>query len=126
MAVALSMGLGFVTHASAEAYLIDLNTKTAIDLGDLQLVAVALNDAGQVVGYSLTAEGYVAHAFIIGPDGVGMRDLASLGDSYAQGINDAAVLTHRGSRVAIYRLSYCRQEQKLKYVNSRGYMSYRL
>jgi probable HAF family extracellular repeat protein len=42
------------------------------------------------VGYSITAEGNY-HAFITGPDGVGMRDLGTLGgsESYASGINKA-------------------------------------
>jgi probable HAF family extracellular repeat protein len=38
-----------------------------------------INDAGQVVGFSRTAEGFV-HAFITGPDGMGMTDLNSLVD----------------------------------------------
>src|SRR5687768_18215300 len=81
MAAALSMGLGFVTHASAEAYLIDLNTKTATDLGDLW--PIALNDAGQLVGNFYTADGS-SHAFITGPNGVGMTDLGTLpGKTYS-------------------------------------------
>ena len=54
-------------------------------------VADGINDAGQVVGYSLmTANGH-SHAFITGPNGAGMRDLGTLGGdySYAYGINDA-------------------------------------
>ena len=52
--------------------------------------AYGINDAGQVVGWSSTA-GDAAHAFITGPDGMGMRDLGTLGgtDSVARGINDA-------------------------------------
>jgi probable HAF family extracellular repeat protein len=46
--------------------------------------------AGQVVGLSFTAAN-IQHAFITGPDGVGMTDLGTLGGdySYASGINDA-------------------------------------
>ena len=38
-----------------------------------------------------TAGGFAAHAFITGPNGMGMRDLGTLGgnDSLARGINDA-------------------------------------
>jgi probable HAF family extracellular repeat protein len=93
MAVALSIGLGFVTHASAQfeehSYLIDLKAKTGTDLGEVQ--ANAINDAGQVAGASSTAGGF-SRAFITGPNGVGMIDLGTLpgGDhSYATSINDA-------------------------------------
>ena len=50
-----------------------------------------MNGAGQVVGYSYTAGG-ARHAFITGDDGMGMRDLGTLGgasDSEAYGINNA-------------------------------------
>ena len=53
--------------------------------------AFGINDAGQVVGRSFTAGG-AHHAFITGPDGMGMRDLGTLGGtdySDADGINDA-------------------------------------
>jgi len=67
----------------------------AIDLGTLggwSSSARGINDAGQVVGMSDTADGN-RHAFITGPDGVGMRDLGSLGGSRswsnAFGINEA-------------------------------------
>ena len=53
-------------------------------------IAFGINDAGQVVGYSDTAGGTI-HAFITGPDGMGMRDLGTLGGLAAMltGINDA-------------------------------------
>jgi probable HAF family extracellular repeat protein len=57
--------------------------------------ASGVNDAGQVVGSTPTTAGGNAHAFITGPNGVGMRDLGSLdptgfwNHSTASGINDA-------------------------------------
>ena len=59
--------------------------------------ATGINDAGQVVGYGTKMEDDVGnphfetHAFMTGPDGVGMRDLGTLGGVYsrAEGINDA-------------------------------------
>lgn len=52
--------------------------------------ATDVNEAGQVVGYSLT-DNYEEHAFVTGADGVGMRDLATLDQphSFAWDINDA-------------------------------------
>ena len=50
-----------------------------------------INEAGQVVGNSIRLDG-PRHAFITGPDGMGMRDLGTLGgmvESFAHGINDA-------------------------------------
>jgi probable HAF family extracellular repeat protein len=52
--------------------------------------AFDINDAGQVVGQTSTAEGDW-HAFITGSDGMGMRDLGTLGGSrsFAYDINNA-------------------------------------
>ncbi len=88
LAAALSTGLGFGAHASAYngSYLIDLNTRTATSLGNVH--AGGINDTGQVVGWSSIATGE-SHAFITGPNGVGMTDLGTLGGlgSGATGIN---------------------------------------
>jgi probable HAF family extracellular repeat protein len=96
---ALCSGLGFIAPVTAQeypqerAYLIDLNKRTATELGNLGggwSRARALNDSGQVVGESSAlAGGY--HAFITGPNGKGMRDLGTLGGaaSWASGINNS-------------------------------------
>ena len=41
------------------------------------MIASGINDAGQVAGILTRLEAY--HAFITGPDGMGMRDLGTLG-----------------------------------------------
>jgi probable HAF family extracellular repeat protein len=97
LAAAFSAALGFGTSASAQvhSYLVDLNSKTVTDIGTLggtylSTDARGINEAGQVAGSSGTTGG-VTHAFITGPDGMGMRDLGTLGGAYsfAYGINDA-------------------------------------
>jgi probable HAF family extracellular repeat protein len=96
LAAVLVAGVGFVTHAAAleRSYLIDLEAKTMADLGTLgggSTTAYDMNDAGQVVGYSITSGG-VLHAFMTGANGMGIRDLGELfagKDSLAHGINDA-------------------------------------
>jgi len=52
--------------------------------------ALGINEAGQVVGVSITGSGSY-HALITGSNGQGMTDLGTLGgrDSRAHGINDA-------------------------------------
>jgi probable HAF family extracellular repeat protein len=79
LATAFSASLGFGPSAFAQqtghSYLIDLNSKTVTDLGNVD--ATAVNDAGQVVGYSRSDNGQQLHAFITGPNGVGMTDLWS-------------------------------------------------
>ena len=110
LAAAFSAGLGFGTPVSAQTpwylYLIDLNSKTATDLGTLGLdytAAYGINDAGQVAGYSYTA-GDAQHAFITGPDGAGMMDLNSLVDlpggvilTSAAGINNSGQVIATGT-----------------------------
>ena len=106
-AAALSIGLGFVSPASAQhahAYIVDSNDKELTDLGTLgggYSYAYGINDAGQVVGFSSTAAG-AYHAFITGPNGVGMTALGTLGgdSSFAYGINDAGQVVGRPNTAA--------------------------
>jgi probable HAF family extracellular repeat protein len=84
LAGAFSAGLGFGTGASAQqihSYLIDLNSKTVIDIGTLggNSGASDINEAGQVAGVSGTAGDDVYHAFITGLDGMGAKDLGTFG-----------------------------------------------
>ena len=61
-------------------------------------VRLGINDAGQVVGYCRRGP----HAFITGPNGVGMTDLGTLGGDYsvAYGINDAGQVVGYSSTAA--------------------------
>ncbi|HWZ83718.1 MAG TPA: hypothetical protein VNW47_13895 [Terriglobales bacterium] len=61
------------------------------DLGGKYTYGLAVNNFGQVVGYSDLAGSTIAHAFLYTP-GVGAQDLGTLGDgnSFANAINDSA------------------------------------
>ena len=94
LAAALSVGLGFVSPVSAKQrhYILDINSQGLTALGTLggDTIASDINEAGQVVGGSKPAT-LGTHAFITGPNGLGMTDLGTLGggESIALGINDA-------------------------------------
>jgi probable HAF family extracellular repeat protein len=83
------------TGNSTHAFITDA-TQSLIDLGTLPgddwSWANGINAAGQVVGYSLNNTTYRQHAFVTGPNGVGMVDLGVLPggrSSNALAINDA-------------------------------------
>jgi probable HAF family extracellular repeat protein len=82
--LAAVLTIGFASSALAQverALLVDLNTREATNLGTLggdpYSSASGINAMGQVVGESGTLYGQT-HAFITGPNGVGMTDLGTL------------------------------------------------
>ena len=83
MAAVLATPLVPSVSAGGWMDLTDLGT-----LGGNDSYAWGINELGQVVGHSETADGHV-HAFLW-EEGTGMTDLGTLGgdDSYARGIND--------------------------------------
>lgn len=81
VAATLLAGRGFITHAGAQerSYLIDSNSRAVVEIrnsGGEATRAYAINDAGQVVGWARFNGN--THAYITGPDAVGMRDLGIL------------------------------------------------
>lgn len=88
----LISSLCLVKHASAQDYfLIDLNSRTAINLnttlvGD-DAIVTGINNTGQVVGMApRRGEGFY-QAFIAELDGTGMRNLGSLGSGRSEAID---------------------------------------
>ncbi|MDV6346962.1 DUF3466 family protein [Nitrosomonas sp. Is35] len=88
-------------NRSNHAFITDTNGTGITDLGTLggtsssystgYSVGSAINNSGQVAGYSYVDSNYSTHAFITGSNGVGMTDLGTLGgrESYATDINDS-------------------------------------
>ena len=94
LAATLFAGPGFIVHADAQerSYLIDLNSRTATNLGTLggnRAWALGVNNAGNVVGWSSSPSG-ARHAFMTGPGGLGMREFAAFNGAFstAYDIND--------------------------------------
>ncbi|WON73942.1 PEP-CTERM sorting domain-containing protein [Nitrosospira sp. Is2] len=94
LAATLFAGYGFTFHAVAQerSYLIDLNNRTATNLGTLggnHTWALGVNNAGQVVGWSSSPSGG-RDAFMTGPDGLGMRGFPAFNGAFsiAYDIND--------------------------------------
>ncbi len=86
-AAALSIGFSLATPAAAQEYLIDLNSKKVTDLGTLgERQVTGINDAGQIVGAGPVTGSKPPHAFVTGPDGVGLTELGTLGGRYSFGV----------------------------------------
>lgn len=88
LAATLSMSLSYVSPAFAQ----DSWKVTPLgSLGGGSATASGINDAGQVVGYSYVNGSNNPHAFITGPNGLGMRALGISGEirSRAIAINSA-------------------------------------
>lgn len=97
LAAAFSVSLGFTLPAFATSAVIVNPDGSVIELGTLGGLSsepYGINDKGQVVGWGLTAEG-ARHAFITGPNGVGITDLGALGGdwSIAYGVNAVGQVT---------------------------------
>jgi probable HAF family extracellular repeat protein len=107
--IALSLGLCFVSPASAEMFLLDSSGKVLSELGTLRYAQInsistpqaygyVINDAGQVAG-TFYAEDNSLASFITGPNGVGMTGLGTLGGKSSIGYTNAAYGINDAGRV---------------------------
>jgi probable HAF family extracellular repeat protein len=95
--------LAITAQPYTTSYLIDLNNNTARELRGLdadEIIARGINDAGQVAGYSDTFGG--RHAFITGPNGVGMRYLGTLPGTLPEDATSAYDINDAGQVVGMY------------------------
>lgn len=92
LSAAQAVILGFVSPAFGQftaSYVVDSKSGSWVELGNFggyNTFAEAINDVGQVVGSSETAKGD-RHAFITGPNGVGIRDLGTFGGPSSQALD---------------------------------------
>jgi probable HAF family extracellular repeat protein len=102
----LGMTLGLMPPASAEqhSFIFDLNSNQLTDLGSLgggETRANAINDAGQVVGSSRTLQGET-HAFMTGPNGIGMTRVGASTESAYNYLDTAVSINNSGQIVGNY------------------------
>ncbi|SEN91957.1 PEP-CTERM protein-sorting domain-containing protein [Nitrosospira multiformis] len=108
LAAALVGGLANPAIAQERTYLIDLNSRTATELGSLDrdvyglVGSSAMNDAGQIVG---SYGGAPDHAFITGPNGIGLKSLGPFGD-LAQTDSVASDVNNKGQVVGFFSSVY--------------------
>ena len=101
-ALGIVLGSTSPVHALQAWYILDLESKKVTQIGSgsgyNNVRATAINDTGQVVGTFKTNTGAI-RSFITGPDGMGMRDLGTLGgsESFANGINDTGQVVGNSS-----------------------------
>jgi probable HAF family extracellular repeat protein len=103
---ALGMTLSLITPAFAQqhSFIIDLGSKQVTDLGSLgggQTYANAINDAGRVVGSSRTLNGET-HAFMTGPNGIGMARVGASMESAYNYLDTAVGINSTGQVVGNY------------------------
>lgn len=96
---------GYASDNVWRSYIVDTNTSSISQIGSLSgsdTFATAINNSGQVVGYSASADGR-NHAFITSSDGKNIKDIGTLDDkfyikSHAFDINESGQVVGGSSR----------------------------